>query len=268
MQKTQRDDCLQKAFNTQDVVPMTPLLKQLSSNFGRLFTTVSQLEKERPGSSHASLADYYKSLGPAEPGEPVLTVRISKDGETRFVHGAGATAMTPAEHRQGATTVLELPEDEFYFFQAFRESAFDLESTLPPFLFNMAYVYAYTLFESYLADIARLRVSEREANRLMRGSIGSILQKLRLRYGFGNLTTRFDGEIVQLSLTRNCLVHNGNRVDAKLATAQPALSVGQPISVTLNTLMAGIHVYRSLALELDASVDDTWAKGTPPNPPA
>jgi hypothetical protein len=247
---------------------MTPFLKQLASNYGQLFTTLAQLEKERPGSSHASLADYYKSLGPAEPGEPVLTVRINKDGETRFVHGAEATAMTPAQYRQGATTVLELPEDEFYFFRAFRESAFDLESTLPPFLFNMAFVYAYTLFETYVADIARLRVFDREADRLMRESIGSILQKLRLRHGFVNLTTRFDREIVQLSLTRNCLVHNGNRVDAKLAATQSNLPIGQPISVNLNTIMAGIHVYRSLALELDSSVDDTRAADIPPKHPA
>jgi hypothetical protein len=247
---------------------MTPFLKQLVSNYGQLFTTLALLEKERPGSSHASLADYYKSLGPAEPGEPVLTVRINKGGETRFVHGTEATAMTPAQYRQGATTVLELPEDEFYFFRAFRESAFDLESTLPPFLFNMAFVYAYTLFETYLADIVCLRVSNREADRLMRESISSILQKLRLRHGFVHLTTRLDREIMQLSLTRNCLVHNGNRVDAKLAAAQSSLAVGQPISMDLNTIMAGVHVYRSLALELDPSVDGARADGIPPKPSA
>jgi hypothetical protein len=223
---------------------MTNLLKQLMANYGQLFITLAQLEKERPGTTHGSLAEYYNSLGPAEPGEPVLAVRISKDRETRFLHGAEAAAMSPADYRQGAVTGLELPEDEFYFFKAFREAAFDLESALPPFLFTMAFVYAYTLFETYLADLVRLHLTDREAGRLMREPIGSVLEKLRLRHGFRNLTTRFDREVVELSLTRNCLVHNGSRADPKLATAQPSFSVGQPIDVNLTSLMKAIHVYR------------------------
>jgi hypothetical protein len=79
------------------IAAMTDLLKQLLANYGQLFITLMQLEKERPGTTHGSLAEYYKSLGPAEPGEPVLAVRISKTGETRFVHGAEATAISPED---------------------------------------------------------------------------------------------------------------------------------------------------------------------------
>src|SRR5262249_33526836 len=161
-------------------VPMTPLLKQLAANYGQLVATLAQLETDRPGSSHASLSEYYKSLGPALPREPVLTVRISKEGETRFLHGAEAAELTPAEYRQGDLTVLELPEEEFHFFQAFRPSTFDLESALPPFVFTIAFVYAYTLFETYLRDLIHPRLSDREADRLMRQSIGAILRTLRL----------------------------------------------------------------------------------------
>ena len=64
---------------------MTSLLKNLLHSYGLLYVTVTTLQKERPGNSHASLHDYYSSLGNAEPGEPVLVVRISDDGETRFL---------------------------------------------------------------------------------------------------------------------------------------------------------------------------------------
>jgi hypothetical protein len=242
---------------------MTPFLKQLSYNYGQLFITLAELQRQRPGSSHTSLADYYATLGPALPGEPVLTVRVSKDREIRFLHSEEALSKTPAEHRQGAPTVWELPEDEFYFFKAFRETAYDLNSALPSFLFNMAFVYAYTLFESYVADIIRMRLSDPEATRLMREPIGSVLRKLRLTQGFEGLTDSFDQRVVQLSLLRNCLVHNENRVDPKLAAVQPSLQIGEPIEVNLDSVMNAIHVYRDLALELDSFVGADNQHGTP-----
>jgi hypothetical protein len=63
---------------------MTDLLKQLLHQYGLLYITIAQLAKERPGTSHESLKDYYASLGPALPGEPTLVVKVSADGETRF----------------------------------------------------------------------------------------------------------------------------------------------------------------------------------------
>src|SRR4051812_24715919 len=54
-------------FTAKTWSSMTPFLKQLASNYDQLFTTLARLEKEPLGSrsSYASLADYYKSLGPA-----------------------------------------------------------------------------------------------------------------------------------------------------------------------------------------------------------
>jgi hypothetical protein len=242
---------------------MTDLLKQLMANYGRLFVTLSQLEKERPGTVHASLADYYKSLGPAEPGEPVLAVRISKDGETRFLYGAAAQAISPDEHKQGAVTGLELPEDEFYFFRAFREGAFDLEGGLPPFLFNMAFVYAYTLFETYLADLVRAQLSndativdlDREIGRFMRGPIAAILERLRRMSGFGDLTDRFDRRLTELSQDRNCLVHNAGKADPKLVAARPSYSLGQAFEVNFVTVISAIQIYRNLAVEMDSRAE-------------
>lgn len=64
----------------------------------------------------------------------------------------------PAKPTAVATvTILELPEDEFYFFQAFRPRIFDLDKQLPSFFLQMALVYGYTLFENYLADVIRIR---------------------------------------------------------------------------------------------------------------
>jgi hypothetical protein len=101
----------------------------------------------------------------------------------------------------------------------------------------------------------------------MREPIGSVLQKLRLKYGFGNLTNRFDREIVELSLTRNCLVHNGSRADPKLSAAQPSFYVGQPIDVNLNSVMAAIHVYRGFAVPMDSLAEPGRRPGISPNEP-
>src|SRR5512143_1274909 len=119
---------------------MTDELRALLQQYGILTVTMHQLMRERPGASHENLEDYYRSLGNPLPDEPVLVVRISKDGETRFLseNKHDVRFEDDAGQETGKVTVWELPEDEFWFFRAFRPGFFDLEKELPPFTYSMA----------------------------------------------------------------------------------------------------------------------------------
>jgi hypothetical protein len=243
---------------------VTPLLKELLHTYGLLYITVLTLQQQRPGTAHSSLKDYYDSLGASEPGEPVLVVRISSDGETRFLKQAAEQmpAQLRSQYSEADVTVMELPEDEYYFFQAFRPGIFDLERQLPPFILQMALVHAYTLFENYIADVVRLllqahpvqvglkkqvtvadvlafasreellaNIIENELNQVMHLPIVAILDLLRSRFGLRDLSLAHDKELELLSLTRNCVVHNAGKVDQKLATADSSLVLGQSIVI-------------------------------------
>lgn len=265
-------------------VNVTPLLKALLHSYGLLYVTVITLQKERPGNSTDSLQEYYKSLGKAEPGEPVLAVRISKDGETRFIHQASDQLPTRLreEYGEGDVTVMELPEDEFYFFQAFRPGLFDLNKELPEFMLQMALVHAYTLFENYITDIVRMRlqahpeqvglkkqftvgellssasredllakVVEKEVQQIMHLPLTDIVKALRSRFGFRTLSRRYDHGLQRLSLVRNCLIHNAARVDRKLAALDARLQTGAPLEVGVDVLIEAINICRKFCSATD-----------------
>jgi hypothetical protein len=259
---------------------MTNFLKQLLHKYGLLYISIVQLEKERPGAPHQSLHEYYESLGEAEPEEPVLVVRISKDGETRFLHDVDRTTFGQ-RYERGKITIMELPEDEYYFFEAWRPGMFDLQKQLPPFILQMALVYGYEVFEAYIGQLIRVRLAanphllrkdkqilkesipesqieslvERELDRIMREPIRGILDKLRNQLSFHRLTADFDLAITKLSLIRNCLVHNSGMVDRKLATFEQSFSLNQPIEVTSNLIQKAIHELRKAALAIDMSFE-------------
>ncbi|HXM93664.1 MAG TPA: hypothetical protein VOA64_05325 [Candidatus Dormibacteraeota bacterium] len=153
---------------------MTDLLKTLLHEYGMLYVSLSRLESERPGNSYESLNAYYESMGilyettadaarealaALEPGEPAVVVRISSDGSTHICSlEDNENGPRPEGGPTSSVAVWELPEDEFYFFKAFRQGLFDLEKQVPTFLLQMAFVYAYTLFENYVIEILRLRL--------------------------------------------------------------------------------------------------------------
>jgi len=263
---------------------VTPILKDVLHSYGLLCITVMMLQKERPGNPHASLQEYYKSLGKAEPGEPVLVVRISKDGETRFIHRAADQLPTDirTEYGEGDVTIMELPEDEFYFFQAFRPGLFNLEKEVPDFILQMALVHSYTLFENYIVHVIRMRlqahpaqvglkrqitvadllsneskeslvakVIDDELQQVMRLPLTGILEALRSRFGLSELSTAHDSELQRLSLIRNCLIHNAGKVDRKLAASDASLAVGQPLDIGVNALIAAINTCRTFCSATD-----------------
>lgn len=271
---------------------MTPLLKNLLHSYGLLYVTVTTLQKERPGNPHASLDDYYSSLGNAEPGEPVLVVRISDDGETRFLRQS-PESLPPnmrSQYSEGDVTIMELPEDEFYFFQAFRPGLFDLEKQLPSFILQIALVHAYTLFETYIADVIRIRlqahpaqvglkkqisvadllgndskasliamVVDDELQQVMHMPIIGVLDALRNRFGLRNLGTENDAALATLSLTRNCLIHNAGKVDSRLAAVDSSLVVGQSIEVVVDSVTDAINTCRKYCALVDSMVESLSA---------
>jgi hypothetical protein len=267
---------------------VTNLLKQLLNNYGLLYITVMQLQQERPGASHTSLQEYDTALGAAEPGEPVVVVRVSRDGQARVLTNVDSDAIELAEeYSRGSISVLELPEDEYFFFRAFRPGIFELQSQLPAFFFAMSFVYGYTLFETYISDVVRCRLKafpahigrdkqitvaeildseskeelveqlvNREVNRIMYEPIGVVLDRLRNRLGFRALTTQYDGEITRLSLIRNCVLHNACKVDQKLSGVDSSLLLGQPIELQASSFSSAINVLRKLALAVDIAFEE------------
>jgi hypothetical protein len=281
---------------------MTHLLKTLLHEYGILYVSLSKLEEERPGNPHESLNAYYESMGipyettagvmreklaALEPGEPAIVVRISPDGSTNISsfhdnEDGSDPGGTPASR----IAVWELPEDEFYFFKAFRQGLFDLEKRVPAFLLQMAFVYAHTLFESYLRGILSLRLQahpqqiglkkqiayadifastskeelmeriiDRELSQLLYEPIESLLTKMRETFGFRSLSTSHDQAIRRLSLTRNCLMHNAGKVSEKLAKAEASMIEGQPITIQRSTVSEAIDIYRKFCLETDQAFE-------------
>lgn len=113
---------------------------------------LSKLEWERPDNPHESLNAYYETMGtpyegPAnvmreklaalDPGEPKLVVGISSDGSIKM--RSFEENGSDAEGNQSGVRFLELPEDEFYFFKAFRHGLFEWEKQVPAFLLQMAF---------------------------------------------------------------------------------------------------------------------------------
>jgi hypothetical protein len=269
---------------------MTEGLRELLTRYGSLTVTLSQLLRERPGTKYVSLQQYYKELGVPLPDEPVLVVRISKDGETRFLEeGEHEIQFEDGEGKKtGIVTVWELPEDEYWFFQAFRPGLFDLDRDLPSFVYEMAIVHLYAVFEAYLSDLLRARfrmhpqlmgaqrqvkyeevfaassqadlidaMIEREVRELMYLPFLGLIQKMRERLGFSTLTGKYDDSVNYLALVRNCLMHTGGRVDAKLARAKPCLRENEKLSLAMADVDNAVSILRKFAYEVDKSFEST-----------
>jgi hypothetical protein len=263
---------------------MTNELRELLQQYGIVSVSLSQLAKEPPGNKYDSLETYYRDLGHPLPDEPALVVRISNDGQFRSLKEGEHDVELKDEQGNKASeiTVWEMPEDEFWFFKAFRPGLFDLEKDLPRFLYEMAITYIYSLFEAYLADILRYRLKkhpllmgdnremkykdifaarskedlvsrmiDREINDLFYSPIHGLLHKMREKYGFKHLTSQLDSQVRELSLVRNCLLHNRGHVDGKLASVDTNRKEGDRIKLALEDVSRAVDALRSLAYQID-----------------
>jgi len=276
---------------------MTDDLRDLLQQYGVLTVSLSQLARERPGSQYESLEEYYKSLGGSyvslcetrlSPDEHALVVRISKDGEMRFLDEAQHNVMFSDQQgkKTGIVTVWELPEDEFWFFRAFRPALFGLEKALPGFLFEMGITHSYAMFEGYLSAIIRARLRqhprlmssqrelkyeqvflaesketliesmiEREMRELMYLSLPDLLRKLRDQMGFKSLGDEHDEQVNYLSLLRNCLLHNRGIVDVRLAGCRPTLLKDERLSVSEEDVTSAVNILRKFAYQIDQAFE-------------
>jgi hypothetical protein len=214
-----------------------------------------------------------EKLAALGPDEPAIFVRIRPDGSTKIGSFDGNENESDPEAKPPRIAVWELPEDEFYFFKAFRHGLFEWEKQVPAFLLQMAFVHAYTLFESYLRGILSLRLQahpqqiglkkqiaygeiftstskeelmeriiDRELSQLMYEPIESLLAKMREALGFRSLSNTHDDAIRRLSLTRNCLMQNAGKVSEKVAKAEPSMIEGQPMTIQRSTISEAIDI--------------------------
>ena len=112
-------------------------LKALLRQFGEVRATTSFHALARsPGPVEFS-SEHYPHLDPA-PGGPALTVKISADGLSRI-----EPAVHPDGRESDVMKVMELPEDEFRDFDAFRPALSRLALGASGFLFAMELVTLY-----------------------------------------------------------------------------------------------------------------------------
>ena len=262
---------------------MTGYLKKILHDLGLLYVTIHELEKQHTKDKRIFFEDYNESLGELLPGEPAIIVKISENGDSKIFDYQEKEGSISTDKENNNISILELPEDEFYFFEAFRLGIFNITQELPAFIFNMWIIHTYGLFENYLIQILKERFSlhpkllginktitiqelldskskeeilekkiDFEIRDIMYLPIVGILEKLRAKLGFKKLPYDFDIQVKKISLIRNCLVHNGARVDIKLANEFP-IEYEHNERIILNNKDVGesIYVIRKLSYEID-----------------
>jgi hypothetical protein len=257
---------------------VSPPFKLLLKRFGELTATTHFYAEarapgpvDRPGENY-TLAD----LADREPAEPALIVKVSADGGSRIDRVVAADGGV-----DDALRVMELPEDEFWFFEAFRPAFSRLAIGAPGFLFEMAVINLYAVFEAYLADMLRSRLRrlpqlvsakarrssigndidptarlvdravEHDIRKITYGSITSLLEQLRTDLHMNGLTTDFDIATQRIALIRNCLLHNGGMADQKLAAADSSFRLGHRLEIAHHDLSASMRTLRGLVLAID-----------------
>jgi hypothetical protein len=264
---------------------MTPTAKTLLHKYGLLYISISTLSNERPALNLKSLEEYEESLGEIAEDEPAILVRVSESGEHKLRHAdeVGISFARPDGAMLKNISVLEIPEDEFYFFGAFRKGILELQNELPAFIFGLGQVYAYSLFESFIMDVLRDRIGKhpecmgakkqvnyeevfgtpskealvdtlisKEITEILYLPISGVLGYLRSRLGFRKLATDRDAIIRKISLERNCLIHNDGKASALLAGEFPeSYKHSQNIEFTQSSFNLVIDTLRRVSVAID-----------------
>ena len=269
---------------------MTPTAKTLLHKYGLLYISISTLSNERKGSNFKSLEEYDESLGEIAEDEPVILVRVSEIGEHKLSNAeeAGMSVACSDGTPLKNLSILEMPEDEFHFFGAFRKGILELQNELPPFIYGLGQVYAYSLFESYITDVLRDRLSKhpesigakkqvsysevfkapskealvealisKEIGDILYLPISGVLDCLRNRFGLRQLANDWDVIIRQIALERNSLIHNNGKVNDTLAEAFPeSYERGQVIEFTQSSFENCLNKLKGISV----AIDREWEK--------
>ncbi len=258
-------------------MPVSPRLKGLLKRFGEVQATTSFYAGYRPAGPVERPCEHFPAAA-LEPGEPALLVKISADGAFRI-----APAIEADGRESDVVKVMELPEDEFWYFETFRPALSRLALGAPGFLFEMELVNLYGVFEAYLADTLfdRLRrhphflspkaqgalaalgdpvardpsaidaVIDGEVRRLTYGSISTVLAHMRSALDMPGLPTHLDQTVQTVALVRNCLLHAGGRADQRLAAADSRYTSGDRVEVTRESASQMVKALRDLAYAVD-----------------
>lgn len=247
--------------------------------------SISTLSKERPGSNYKSIEEYDESLGDVAEDEPVIVVRISETGEHKLSNAeeAGLSFVNSDGAALKDVSVLEMPEEEYYFFGAFRKGYFELQSDLPPFIYGLGQVHAYSLFESYVTAVLRDRLKRhpeslgskkqvsyskvfeapskealvdvlinKEISDILYLPISGVLDCLRTRFGLRELSSDWDKIIQRIALERNSLIHNDGKVSNVLAEAFPeSYESGQVIEFTQSSFEFCVNKLKGASVAID-----------------
>lgn len=269
---------------------MTEFLKSLLHDYGLLHISIVTMDEAREKWSNTLgpvMSDEELSELPIAKDEPVIVVKVSKGQEPDFLKpGEHAIQLTNKETGEpaGDVSVLELPEDEFYFFRAFRGGRARLATELPDFFFGMCLVHAHGLFEHYLTELLKSvflsrpkmlgkskalnygdvlesypsmnalleKMAEKELRELFYKSWRDLLEVLRGKLGFKELPTTWDKETIEFSLIRNCLVHNRGIADVRIeAESKGKYKCDTSITIDSEMVFATINTFRKLAAEID-----------------
>ncbi len=259
-------------------MPMSPRLKALLKRFGEVQATTSFYAGYRPDGVTEYPGEHYPAHD-LEPGEPALIVKISADGASRVTPAIGGDGGESA-----IVSVMELPEDEFWYFEAFRPALSRLALGAPGFLFEMELITLYGVFEAYLTDKLHDRLRSRpgllspkgqralaeignpaardgaafdevvgaEVRRLAYLPIAALLAHMRAALDMPSLTRRASMRLSRLSrLSGTACSTSGGRVDQRLAAADPRYTVGDRIDMTRETASVMAKALRDLACAVD-----------------
>jgi hypothetical protein len=263
---------------------MSSGLKSLLREFASVVVTIAYYAEHRASEALRPGENFGLDVE-LQDGEPALVVRVSAEGAFKMRPASDEEAKRLAVNpTDGQVKVMELPEDEFWFFEGFRPALSGLSVGPPSFLHAMAFTHLYGMFEAQLADTLRSRLRhrprlmggkqqldydaiftvkskaalldhmiEREVRRVMQGSIGETLKLLRDRYGMSKLTDSYDTDAQRVALKRNCLLHNGGLIDARLVAAAPGLHPGDHLEIDASEVQAACTTLRKLAYAIDRS---------------
>lgn len=267
-------------FNAMTIHKISDPLKTLLSKFGEIYATTSFYGTSRtPGPSEKPGENFGLSdLADLESGEPAVLVKVSTDGNSH-IKKACNTDGTSIDN----LTIMELPEDEYWFLEAFRPTLSMMSLGSPGLLYEMAFVNMYAVFESYISvtlsnrlrrmpnlisakslDATRRKLGlgaqpheiyegalELDVRKIMYGSISSSFAYMRGELNLSEFDTKYDARIQTIALIRNCLLHNGGLVDRRLAANDPSRVDGNTLSINNHELSVTLNDLRKVTLKID-----------------
>ncbi|MGC2237732.1 MAG: hypothetical protein WA584_16330 [Pyrinomonadaceae bacterium] len=108
------------------------------------------------------------------------------------------------------------------------------------------------VLESYPSmDTLLEKMIEKELRELFYKSRRDLLEIMREKFGFRQLTSAYDEKIIQLSLIRNCLAHNRGLADSRLEEANNTYKSEAQIPVNMEMIFDAIRIFRKFAIEID-----------------